>query len=207
MRHAYPKPNNISTASIISTEVLQPQFEKLWYRCVIDGKYLLKSYHWSGILLFRQLESGATRVVFQAEMGTTFFDFEWDDKGVFFVHRIFEAMNKPALIATLRKDFEMLLLNNKSPKPDAVHQFQNNSFTYYQYSLSKGFVYYLVNNKMEWVGIENADEKKKVTIFHFASPTPIGKMPEQFTIQHLKAHFSIQLTQFNPELSNNDTTE
>lgn len=77
---------------------------------MVDGKnpfwkkYSLLDY------CFKEMEAAATRVAFQTKMGITYFDFGWDNVNQFTVHQIMDQMNKPALIKTLKKDFELLCL-------------------------------------------------------------------------------------------------
>ena len=54
----------------------KPVFEKALYRCVVDGGFIFKKYHLSGLLFFKTLENGTVRAIYQNEMGFTFFDFE-----------------------------------------------------------------------------------------------------------------------------------
>jgi hypothetical protein len=183
----------------------QPVFDKVLYNCVVDGKTPLgKRYHLSGLLFIKQLEEGK-RVVFQNQMGITYFDFGWDNNGNFSVHNIMSQMDKAPLIKTLKKDFELLLFYNLPQKSSGVYALPKYPEDHYlKFDLSKGFVYYIFDQQQLLNRIENADDRKKVTIMK-TSPTKTGNLPETIQINHLKANFTIQLQQLNT--NNLQTTE
>lgn len=176
---------------------LQPEFSKMLYRCTVDGKTVLKKYHLSGILFIKKAEDKTTHVVFQNELGITYFDFSWSRNEQFKVNSIMKQMDKPALIKTLQKDFELLLMYHIPKYSNGQFHFNNdNDKSYIRYPLSKGFVYYVLDKDDKWDGIENADDKRKVVLFDF-QPTTLKQLPAQITINHLRAHFTIDLKQIN----------
>lgn len=178
---------------------IQPVFDKMLYRCTVDGKTFLKSYHLSGILFLKNQEDGSTNVVFQNEMGISYFDFSWSKNNIFKVNSIIAQMNKEALIKTLRKDFEMLLVKLPNKYAGGVYYYNNKKDTaYVQYNLAKGFVNYLIDDNHQMLGIENADEKQKVVRFLFA-PTPLRQLPDSLRIEHLRANFTIDLKKMPQE--------
>src|SRR5690606_1262550 len=184
----------------------KPSFDKALYECVVEGKTPLgKKYRLSGLLFLKQFEDGTDRVVFQSQMGNTFFDFGWDYEDQFTVHRIIAQMDKPALIATLRKDFELLLFKNLPEQASGFYT--DGNYHYLRFELSKGFVYYLFQNQ-QMRGIENADEKRKVVVMQLngtASEAP--SLASHIHIAHLRAGFTIRLTKLENENSNDATTE
>jgi len=172
---------------------LAPEFDKVLYRCLVDGKTFLKSYHLSGLLLIKKTEDDAVNVVFQNEMGITYFDFYWDKNNLFRVNQIMPQFNKTALIQTLRKDFELLLRKGLPKYANGQFYFNGNQdTTYLRFPLNKGFVFYLITQDGQLTGIENADDKKKVVVFHL-SPAALKELPEHITVQHLRANFTIDL--------------
>ena len=91
-----------------------PEFNSEWYNTGIDvvGKHL------SGLLLIKKLEDQSQRIVFTNEAGVKFFDFGFDSSGEFKVYQVLDRMNKKSIINTLKKDFELLLMNKvKFKKP------------------------------------------------------------------------------------------
>lgn len=177
---------------------LQPEYDKALYRCTVDGKTFMKSYHLSGILFIKKMEDGGTSVVFQNEMGVTYFDFSWNKNNLFKINAIIKQMNNDALVKTLQKDFEMLLVKLPNKYASGVYHFSNKDTSYVRYELAKGFVYYVINNDNQWLGIENADDKRKVVVFNFA-PTPLKQLPDSMNIQHLRADFTIDLKRMSQE--------
>jgi len=176
----------VSSADIAKYRPVYPGLQKALYRCHVDGRFLFKKFHLSGILLFRNFQNGDTRVVFSNEMGFTFFDFGWDGSDSFKVNSIIPQLDKPAVIKTLRKDLELVLVRNTH----SVEIFLDGDTIYYRSSLPKGYAYYIVQaTKLR--RIEIARRKKVATIY------PIGKrtdndMPDSLSIVHHKAHFTIQ---------------
>jgi len=203
-RHAYKDQEEITLSQSYTADDLKPSFNRELYRCAVDGKFALKKFHLSGILYFRNLSDTATRVVFQSEMGSTFFDFGWDRNDSFTVYSIIGQMDKPALIKTLRKDFELLLARNIDPVPSGVYRFYKDArANYVRFELGKGFVHYITNMERKVTGIENADERQKVVVMEYGDPTPLQQLPEQLSIRHLKAGFTIDLK----KISKDDTAE
>jgi len=172
---------------------LTPEFDKALYRCVVDGKTFLKSYHFSGLLFIKKTDDRAINVVFQNEMGMTYFDFSWDKNDVFRVNQIMPQFNKPALIQTLQKDFELLLRKGLPKYANGQYHFNGDrDTTYVRFPLNNGYVFYKITADRQLTGIENADEKRKVVVFKISS-TPLKELPEQILIQHLRANFTIDL--------------
>jgi hypothetical protein len=133
-------------------------------------------------------------------MGATLFDFGWDVNDSFKVYSIIGQMNKPALIKTLKKDFELLLVRNIPDKPAGYYNFNKDTdLLYSKFNLNKGFVYYVTNKQIELTNIENADEKQKVIIMDMAKGSMLKTLPESLMIKHLKAHFTIKLRKIIPE--------
>ena len=113
---------------------------------------------------------------------------------------IIDQMNKPALIKTLRKDFELILVKHVQEEPSGDYTFDNSPDLFYsKFNLQKGFVYYVTNRKSELISIENADDKQKVILMNIASGTNLKTLPEAIKIKHLKANFTINLKKIIPE--------
>lgn len=169
----------------------KPEFKRELYRCVVDGKVLFKKFHLSGVLLFKEMEDGSTRVVFQNEMGIPFFDFSWDKQDNFKVNSIMDEMNRPALVKTLQKDLGLFLMRGLN-KGSEEH-FSKGDDHYHRFTLEKGFVYY-IENSARLVRLENTGERKKVTTITLEGKEKNTSMPEKVVFDHHTANFSIQLT-------------
>lgn len=173
----------------------KPVFTKELYRCVVDGRVVFKKFHLSGLLLFKTFDDGSTRAVFQNEMGVSFFDFKWDAADHFEVVSIMPQLDKPALIKTLHKDMNLVLMKH-------LNQFTEKTFhqqdeTYYRFELKKGVVYYIAKDGV-LRRIENAGKSKVITINVGEKKTP-QSMPDFLFFKHHKANFTIDLKKIAPD--------
>src|SRR5207244_652148 len=91
---------------------------------------------------FKNFEDSSTRVVFQNEMGFAFFDFSWDKADSFSVKSILPQLDKPAVVRTLRKDIELLLMKGIDSRQQQTYA--KDSFLWYRYPLVNGYAYYVV---------------------------------------------------------------
>jgi hypothetical protein len=167
----------------------KPEFTKELYRCVVDGRIVFKKFHLSGLLFFKSMEDGTTRAVFQNEMGFTFFDFEWSTNDSFTVKQIIAQLDKPALVKTLQKDMNLLLMRNLHTATEKV--FKDGEETFCRFDLDNGTAYY-ITRKDQLVRIENAGKSKVVTITVTGKATDKA-MPAAVLFDHHKANFTIQL--------------
>ena len=189
--HPYKELQIQDNSSYTSAFKYKPVFDKVLYRCVVDGGYIFKKFHLSGILLFKTLENGTKRAVFQNEMGFTLFDFEWRDSS-FNVQQIAPQLDKPAVVKTLRKDMEMLLMTGMDQETEKFFERDRGKTVYHRLTIEKGYIWY-VEEHGKLVRIENSGEKKKVTTIHITGKTDAKAMPETVLIDHHKANFTIQL--------------
>jgi hypothetical protein len=181
---------NIESTPTPMREILRfkpdyPAVQKELYRCHVDGKFLFKKFHLSGILFFKNFEDGSSRVVFSNEMGHTFFDFGWNAVDSFQVNSIIAQLDKPAVIGALQKDLSVLLLRNVH----SVELFREGGADYYRSVLPKGYAYYIVQAK-QLKKIEIAGKKRATTI-HIFGKREEKDMPDSLSIVHHKAHFTI----------------
>ena len=183
---------------VVTALQLRPSFEKVLYRGVIDGRQWIKKYHFSGVLYIRNFPDSTTRVVFQNEMGATFFDFGWDTRDSFRVFQIIPQMDKEPLIRLLRKDFELLLVKGAvQGHSDASYTTTGKKEWYTRFTLSKGFVMYVSPEARpafkSLKRIENADDKRKVITMDLAQTASNDVMPQHILIRHHRAGFTIDL--------------
>jgi hypothetical protein len=167
----------------------RPAFTRELYRCTVDGHFLLKKFHISGLLLFRAMPDSSTRVVFQNEMGFSFFDFSWDRNNNFSVKQILPQLNKPAVIRTLEQDLRFLLMKGLTER-DEQH-FTASPETYHRFPQGKGYVWYVEEEGL-LKRIEYAGRRKITTIVPSGASRP-PFMPEAVLFRHHKARFTIQL--------------
>lgn len=182
---------NLQQDNSITSSALKykPEFNKELFRCVVNGRVVFKKFHLSGLLFFKHMDDSTTRVVFQNEMGFTFFDFEWDKNDVFKVNKIIPQLDKVALIKTLEKDMNLLLMKNLDRSTEK--KFVDNDETYYRFDLEKGVAYYITQND-KLVRIENAGKSKVITI-KLTGKEKNAEFPTKVFFNHHKAHFTIEL--------------
>ena len=159
----------------------KPEYTRELYRCVVDGRFVFKKFHLSGLLLFK---------VFQNEMGITFFDFEWDKNDSFKVNQVIPQLDKPAVLKTLQKDLSLLLMKGLD-KSSARHYIQGEE-VYHRFTLEKGYAYY-IEKTARLMRIENVGNRKMVTTITLEGKEKPKAMPEQVVFKHHKANFTIQL--------------
>lgn len=179
-----------STQHTSSAMRFRPMFQKELYRCIVDGKFLFKKFHLSGLLLLKIMENGTTYVAFQSEMGLSFFDFEWDQENRFKINRVIPQLDKPAVIKVLQKDIQLLLLKNLNAETE--QHFMKGSLDYDRFSLEKGYAYY-ISRQDKLTAIENAG-KKKVTTIEIGEKASLEDLPKSVLFKHHKANFTIRLT-------------
>jgi hypothetical protein len=167
----------------------QPEYDKVLYRGIVDGKMIWKRFHLSGILMFKKMEDSSIRVVFQNEMGVSFFDFEWDKQQQFTVKQIIPQLDKKAVVALLQKDLQLLLMIGLQSQTEST--FSKDEETYQRFTLDKGYVYYISTNN-QLTRIENAG-KQKVTTISLGGKNGLKELPERVVFKHHKANFTIQL--------------
>ena len=163
----------------------KPAFTVTLYNTKVD----VVGNHLSGLLMIKKMADSSTRLVFSNEMGFTFFDFEFTPSGKFKVYSIIDKMNKRAVIKTLRKDFELVLMNNLR-NPSTIRK--SNGLLYYVYPQSSGFNYYITDStNKELVRMERASKRK--TVVEAVMKNYIKGIPDTISITHKNFSFTIGL--------------
>lgn len=144
-------------------------------------------HHFSGLLLFKPMEDSSMRVVFASEMGLKFFDFEFAKDGTFTKHYILPKMDKKAVIKTLQKDFEMILMRQDPATAEVLTDGENR---YTAFPLKKGKIYYITSKDCStFVRVENGSRRKPV-VEAFLSRYTNG-VPDSILVQHKNIKFNI----------------
>lgn len=158
----------------------RPRFSKVLYTTSVDvvGKHL------SGILLIKQMPDSSTRIVFSNEMGFKYFDLEFAADGAFKAYYVLKQMDKKSVLTTLRKDFELLLMQHlDSSRAFLLHK---NGLLYYGFPQEKGNNYYVVDSScQQLIRAERASDRKTVVTatmqgYQAGMPDTIGIRHEQF---------------------------
>ncbi len=179
--------SNASPACIPS---LVPAYNTTLYRAQIDvtGHYL------SGLLIIKQLPDSSVRLLFTNEAGFKFFDFGFPPAGNMVVHHITDKMNRKAVIKTLRKDFQLLLMNRLGEskylsKTDGLN-------TYHIYKQGKDHYYYKTTAGCDsLLAMERGSKRKKIVDIQFTGM--YKSMPDSVFIKHNNFAFNITLKQIN----------
>lgn len=166
---------------------LKPVFSKVLYHADIDviGKQL------TGLLFFKTMPDSSKRVVFYNEMGLTFFDFEWNQDR-FIVHYCMDKLNRNSVIKTLRKDFELVLMEGwGSAEPYLYNEKQQ---WIYPYRNGKEYRYYYADSTCTEISrLVSASKSKKIVEIELEKR--INGMPAHILIEHRAVHFVIDLKQ------------
>ena len=176
---------NAQDAFRYSCESLQiPTFETVKYRASID----VRDKHLSGILICKQVEHNAVRVVFLNEVGSTFFDITLNEQDYIY-HTVMSSLDKKAVKRTLAKDLGMIMARG------IYNSYKNISTDKNIIKLKlkrKGTVLYKANTTCkQYVSIDNYGRKKVVSITQEFQKD--NSMPETIFVQHHKVNFTINL--------------
>ena len=147
-----------STGDDSCLQKFKPDFTRaLYYTQVnVTGKHL------SGLLLIKKMPDSSTRMVFSNETGFKFFDFEFAANGDFKVHQIIDQLNKKPVLITLRKDFEIVMMQDKAMQNGFIKT-DTSGLKYYGFPEEKGYNYYITDSSCnELIRIERASSRKPV---------------------------------------------
>lgn len=168
---------------------LQP-FKPVFTRALYSTKVDVAGRHLSGLLLMKVMPDSSTRLVFSNEMGFKYFDFEFSAAGVFKVYYILPQMDKKPVLTTLRKDFELVLMQHL----DAGKSFarKKDGLVYHGFPQSRGNNYYITDSVCgQLVRLERASSKKPVVTAVMQHYT--AGMPDTIGISHQGFEFTIGL--------------
>src|SRR5664279_979780 len=150
----------------------KPDFRLAEYKISVDviGKYI------SGLLLIKYMPDSSTRIVFTNEMGLSFFDFGFSGNTGFTVYHIVPQMNKPALIKTLRKDFELIMFKNMDET--ISYNLIDSDAVYHAYPQAKAVNYYITDTQCgRLIKMQRSSSKKPVMEAFFYDYLP-GQSPD-----------------------------
>lgn len=185
--------STLKEAPGISPECVQkfrPAFTSHIYKTEVDvvGK------QFSGLLVLKTMPDSSRRVVFTSETGPTLFDFEFKQDS-FRVRYCLKKLNRKAVIRTLRKDFELLLMENIG-QPDG-RVLRDSARLYFPFISGKETNYYLTDTLCQrLLRIEKAGPRKPKVIVDM-EPFQAG-MPENVLLEHRNFTFAIRLKALNP---------
>jgi len=164
----------------------KPIFTKALYKTNVEvtGKHL------SGLLLLKLMPDSSTRIVFSNEMGFKYFDFEFSAAGIFKVYYILPQMDKKPVLTTLRKDFEIVLMQHLDLQQSFARK--KEGLVYYGFPQPKGNNYYITDNDCSrLIRLERASATKPVVTV-IMNGFKEG-MPDTIGISHTNFNFDIGL--------------
>lgn len=164
----------------------KPAFTSSLYKTSVD----VVGHHLGGLLLIKKMQDSSTRMVFSNEMGVKFFDFAFEKNGDFKVHHIMQQMNKKPVITTLRKDLQLILMDNIDPNTVLIKK--DKDYLYYQVPVKGGANYYIINTlNKNLVKVERASKRKPVA--EMVMLNYINGIPDTIGISHKGFEFNIAL--------------
>jgi hypothetical protein len=170
----------------------KPDFNLVIYKTSADvvGKHI------SGLLLIKYMPDSSTRILFSNEMGLSFFDFGFFPDNEFRVYQVTPAMNKKALIKTLRKDFELVMFRNMDSSKS--YSLADSNLVYHAFPQTSGINYYITDDHcLKLVKMQRASNKKPV-MEAFIYDSLAGNPPDSLVIRHLNFNFTITLKKITP---------
>ena len=160
-------------------KVFRPSFTTALYNTSVNvtGKHL------SGLLIIKTMPDSSIRLVFSNEAGFKFFDFEFSGAG-FKVYYIYKQLNRKAIIKTLRKDFQLVLMNNLNS--DGGYILKNDHNRFYCFPQGRDHYYYLTDSVCgKLIRMERGNSNKRVMSaiaenFNDGVPDTIGITHDNF---------------------------
>jgi hypothetical protein len=139
------------------------------------------------------MPDSSLRIVFSNEMGFKFFDFEFSADNGFKVFYIMDQLDKKAVIKTLRKDFELVLLLHSEPAKAFI--LKDSQYNYFAFPQEKGVNYYITDPACkQLLRMEKASRKKPVVIALMQDYR--NGIPDTIGISHKNFKFTIGLKRF-----------
>jgi hypothetical protein len=176
----------VITGDVNTLSKFIPAFNVALYNTQVD----VVGNHLSGLFLIKKMPDGSTRMVFSNEMGFKFFDFEFSAAGNFKVYSIIKKMDKKTVVKTLRKDFELVLMQHLDCATASIHK--KDGLVYYVFPQSKGYNYYITDSiGSQLLSMERASKKK--TVVSAIMKNYSNGIPDTIGISHKTFSFTIGL--------------
>jgi hypothetical protein len=175
-----------ATGNAATLAKFKPNFAVTLYNTKVD----VVGNHLSGLLIIKKMPDSSTRMVFSNEIGFKFFDFEFAPNGDFKVYSIIKQMNKKSVLKTLKKDFELILMENIENKEATVRT--KDGLLYYIFPQQKGYNFYITDSTGDnLVRMERASKRK--TVVEAKMNNYVNGIPDTINISHKTFNFTIGL--------------
>jgi hypothetical protein len=174
-----------SNEDLSCVESLKPVFTTALYntRVNVVGKHL------SGLLIIKSMPDSSIRIVFTNEAGFKFFDFGFTGND-FNVYFIYQEMNKKPVIKTLRKDFQLVLMNGLNSMDAYI--LKKELLCYHTFRKGKDYYYYITDSSCHTLfRMERGGSKKPVMTA--IAQNFIQGIPDTIGITHSNFNFEIGL--------------
>ena len=181
----YRKMQKVS-GNVDCIQKFKPQFNGTVYSTKVDvvGKHL------SGLLVFKTMPDSSTRIVFTSEIGFKFFDFGFSRDSGFKVYYILKQMDKKAVVTTLRKDFELIMMYNTPIAGSRI--LKDGDKYYYGFPQEKGYNYYITDTSCsQLLGLQRSSKRKAVV--EAVMQQYDNNLPDTIGITHKNFDFTIGL--------------
>jgi hypothetical protein len=167
-------------------EQFKPRFSSALYKTEVEvtGKHI------GGLLLIKTLADSSIRMVFSNQLGFKFFDFGFSRDSGFQVYYIMKQMDKKAVVKTLRKDFELVLMQDI--KSDKAYILRDEQHNYYAFPQEKGINYYITDPGCGQLLLMQRASKRKAVVEAIMKDYSHG-MPDSIGISHKNFNFTIGL--------------
>ncbi len=185
-RTIYKNLSPVSGHTARDLDPFRPGFGVGLYKASVD----ITGRHLSGLVVIKKMADSSIRVVFTSEAGPGFFDFSWPAEGGFYVQSILPQLNRKSVIKTLRKDFELVLMNRLFQGDYEIRENENNR--YYIFKRPKGYDAYITSRDLSSLtGMERSSKKKPVV----KATTSMNRfaVPDTIVITHQQFEFRIEL--------------
>ncbi len=166
------------------------KFKPVFVSALYNTQVNIIGKHLSGLLLIKTMPDSSIRMVFSNEIGFKFFDFGFSLKGDFTVYSVIKQMKKKAVINTLRKDFELVMMRHLDTTNASVKK--DGDLFYYLFPQGKEFNYYITGpGCADLIRVEKASKRK--TKVQVIMQNYIGGIPDTIGITHKNFNFNIGL--------------
>lgn len=180
----------------------------LWFQD--DGTYGLfsatidmRKNHYTGIMVVDPLPSGGHRVVFMTEFGLKIFDMEFIAGGDFKLHYCMAALNKKAVVGTLRNDIGLVVRDEISGYPYSVLYDRQTGNNVFKVRKKRMRYYYAVDqetNKISSV-LQTGSLFKKVKADICCTG---GNIPDSIRIDHHNIRLTVKLAKIDEIVTTSD---
>ena len=183
-----------ANGDVKTLEKFKPGFTVALYNTQVD----VVGNHLSGLLMIKKMPDSSTRLVFSNEMGYKFFDFEFDSSGKFIVHSVITQMNKKAVLKTLSKDLELVLMQHLDPSAMSLRR--SGTLTYYIFPRHKGYYYYITDSLgTDLVKLQRASRRKVVV--EAIMKNYVNGIPDTIGISHKNFDMTIGLKYIDRDIT------